>query len=71
MIILGNCECLSKKNEMWKQLINYYNKNDLIRYGDFNNLKKYSLDNNNNKDNKNIFKFIKNKIFINILIIII
>ena len=57
MIILGNCECLSKKNEMWKQLINYYNKNDLIRYGDFNNLKKYNLDNNNNKDNKNIFKF--------------
>ncbi len=59
MIILGNCECLSKKNEMWKQLINYYNKNDLIRYGDFNNLKKYNLDNNNNNnnDNKNIFKF--------------
>ena len=37
MIILGNCECLSKKNEMWKELINYYNNNNLIECGDFNN----------------------------------
>jgi len=40
MIILGNCECLSKNNEMWKELINYYDNNDLIGYGNFNNLKK-------------------------------
>ena len=43
MIILGNCECLSKKNEMWKELINYYDNNNLIGCGDFNNLKNIIL----------------------------
>ena len=57
MIILGNCECLSKKNEMWKELINYYDNNNLIGCGDFNNLKKYNINkNDNNNDKKNVFK---------------
>ena len=52
MIILGNCECLSKKNEMWKILIDYYNENDLIRCGDFDNLEKYNFTFNENVKNK-------------------
>ena len=58
MIIFGNCECLSKKNEIWKKLINYYYENDLIRCGDSNDLKKYELNGDViDKYNKNKIKF--------------
>ncbi len=38
LIILGNCECLSKREGIWKDLIIFYVNNDLIVEGELNNL---------------------------------
>ena len=68
VIILGNAECLAKKNGIWRDLISYYFSNDLIVQGPLSKLELVAREeifikdiNSDEEEEKEIIKLEKHK----------